>query len=67
MRADGSMVDEIETKSRSSSMLGVFRGMRKAVFGNEVMESDVRVSLAQSLLHSRLLYNAATWQYCSPS
>ena len=52
---------ELEIKYRCASMYDKFVPMRCNVFRNGNVPTKTRTSLAESLMHTHLLYNSATW------
>ena len=52
---------DLETKDRTLQMYDKFAPMRRNVFRNSAVPMPTRSELATSLLHTRLLYNCATW------
>ena len=50
-----------ESKRRSAAMYEEYRPTRSRVYANKGVQSEARISLAESLLHSRLLFNCGTW------
>eukprot|EP00969_Alexandrium_andersonii_P206545 9125471-Alexandrium_andersonii.AAC.1 len=59
VRADGSMRDEVN--ERAKYMYGDLKRVRGPVYKNSSNTVAVKVSIARSVLHTKLLFNSCTW------
>lgn len=62
-----SMRDSSEIDHRSVQMYDSFRPARSRVYANDHLTAHTRIQLSDSLLETRLLYNAFLWTRLSPA